>query len=59
MDVLGPRVVGDILRKVDDTLVVTVESEFLFPNSQLSNELLHLNYFLPGFNDDNVFGFRG
>ena len=28
-DALGPGVVGRVLRKVDDTLIVTVEPEFL------------------------------
>ena len=59
LDMLGPRVVGDILRKVDGTLVITMESEFVLPNSQLSNELLHPEYFLASFHCGHILGFRG
>ena len=59
LDMLGPRVVGDILRKVDGTLVITMESEFVLPNSQLSNELLHPDYLLAGFRRRHILGFRG
>ena len=51
MDVFGSRVVGGILRKVDVTLIITVESEFLLMNSQLSDELT-------GFCYDHVLDFR-
>ena len=39
MDMLGPRVVSGILRKVDGTLVVVVESKFLLLDPQLSDEV--------------------
>ena len=41
--------IGLILRKVDDTLVVAVELEFLLPESQLFDERLHPNDFLEDF----------
>ena len=59
LDVFGPRVVGGIFRKVDGTLVIAVKLEFILPNSQLSDELLHPNYFLAGFRCSHILGFRG
>ena len=59
LDVFGPQVVGSIFRKVDGTLIIVVESEFLLPNSQLSNKLFHPYYFLTGFCCGHILGFRG
>ena len=59
LDVLGPRVVGGVIRKVYGTLVITVESEFLLSNSQLSDELLHPYYPLVGFCCGHILGFCG
>ena len=59
LNVLGPQVVGGILRKVDGTLVIAVESEFLLPNSQFFDELLHPNYLIAGFRCGHILGFRG
>ena len=58
-NVLGPRMVDDILHKVDDTLVITVESEFFLPNSQLTGKLLQPNYLLADFCCGHVLGFLG
>ena len=59
LDMLGPRMVGGLLRKVDGTLVIVVELEFVLPNSQLSNKLLHPDYLLVGFNSSHVLHFCG
>ena len=56
---LGLGVVGCVLCKVDGTLTVIVESEFVLLNSQLSDEVLHLDYFLVGFYHCHAFHFRG
>ena len=58
LDVFGPRVVGGIFRKVDDTLFIAMKLEFVLPNSQLSDELLHPNYFLVGFLYSHILGFH-
>ena len=58
LDVFGARVVGDIFRKMDDTLVIAVKLEFVLRNSQLSDELLHPNYFLADFRYSHILGFR-
>ena len=57
LDVLGPRVVGHVLRKVDGTLTVTVKPEFLLSDSQLSEEVLHPDYFLVGFYSCHIIHF--
>ena len=59
LDVFGPRVVGSIFRKVNDTLVIAMELKFLLLNSQLYDELLHPDYFLTGFRCGHILGFRG
>ena len=58
-DVFGPQVVKDIFRMVDGTLVIRVELEFLLLNSQLSDELLHPDYFPAGFHCSHILSFRG
>ena len=58
-DVIGPRMVGRILRKVDNTLTVVVESECILLNTQLSDEVLHPNYFLSSFYCLHVLRFCG
>ena len=59
MDVFGPLMVGNIFCKVDGTLIMALESEFLLPNFQLSHELLHTYYFIAGFSCGHILGFRG
>ena len=58
-DVFGPQVVKDIFRKVDGTLVIAVKLEFILPNSQLSDELLHPNHLHAGFHCNHILCFRG
>ena len=57
LDMLSPGVVGNIPGKMDDTLVVLVELEFLLLNLQLSNEILHPNDLLATFNSNHVLRF--
>ena len=59
LDVLRPGMVGRVLRKVDGTLTVAVESVLLLPDTELSNEVLHPYYFLAGFNSRHVLRLRG
>ena len=57
LGMLRSRVVGGILSKMDDTRIVLVELEFLLPNLQLSNEILHPNDLLATFNSSHVLRF--
>ena len=41
LDMLRPGVVGHVLRKVDDTLIVAIETVFLLPDTELTDEVLH------------------
>ena len=41
LDMLRPGMVGRVLRKVDDTLTVAIESVFLLPDTELPDEVLH------------------
>ena len=58
VDVLGPRVVCRVRCKVDGTLTIAVESKLLLLNSQLSDEVLHLDYFHAGFYGHHVLRLR-
>ena len=59
LDMFGPRVVSHVLCKVDGAFIVVIESEFIFSNSQLSDEVLHPDYFLAGFYNRHILRFRG
>ena len=50
LDVLRSGMVGCVLRKVDGTLTVAIESVLLLLDTELSDEVLHPYYFLAGVN---------
>ena len=54
LDMLSSGVVGDILSKVDGTLIVTVESKLLLPH-----KIAHLDDFFVSFNYCHILTFRG
>ena len=56
---LGPQVVGRVLRKLDGTLTIAMETEFILLNSQLSDEVLHPYYLLVGFYNRHILRFCG
>ena len=59
MNRLSSKGVGGILNKVDDTLIVIVQSELFLPHSQITDEISHPYDFLAGFDDNHILCFYG
>ena len=56
---LRPGVIRRVLGKVDGTLIVAKEPVFILPNAELTDEILHPQYFLAGFHSRHVLRLRG
>ena len=59
LDMFRRGVVGCVLRKVDDTLTIAIELVFMLPNAELTDEVLHPQYFLASFHNRHVLRLRG
>ena len=59
LDMLRPGVVRQVLGKVDGTLTVAIEPVFILPNAELTDEVLHPQYFLGGFHSRHVLRLYG
>ena len=56
---LRPGVVRRVLSKEDGTLTVAKEPVFILPNAELTDEVLHPQYFPAGFHNRHELRLRG
>ena len=59
LDMLRSGVVCRVLGKVDGTLTVAIEPVLILLNAELTDEVLHPQYFLVGFHSRHVLRLRG